>query len=107
LLFTYELARRLEGTAVTVNALHPGFLNTAIFREAKGFLKFVVRLVAKRPEVGGRAVAHLALSKELEKETGKYFKGTRIANSSSLSHDPQAAKQLWEISERLTAQRRL
>jgi len=102
LLFTYELARRLGGTPVTVNAMHPGFLNTAIFREAKGFLKFLVRLTARGPQVGAKAIAYLAQSEELEGVTGKYFNGKRIANSSAQSRDPQAAKQLWEISEKLT-----
>jgi retinol dehydrogenase-12 len=102
LLFTYELARRMGGTGVTVNALHPGFLNTAIFREAKGFLKFLIRLTARGPEIGAKAIAYLAQSQELEGVTGKYFNGKRIVNSSVQSRNPQAAKQLWEISEGLT-----
>jgi NAD(P)-dependent dehydrogenase (short-subunit alcohol dehydrogenase family) len=102
LLFTYELARRLEGTGVTVNAMHPGFLNTSIFREAKGFLKFLVRLTARRPETGAKAIAYLAKSQELEGVTGKYFNGRRMANSSKQSHNSQDAKRLWEISEGLT-----
>ena len=101
-LFTYELARRLGGTEVTVNTLHPGFLNTAIFREAKGVLRFLVRMTAKSPVVGARAIANLVQSPGLNGITGKYFKVMRMADSSAQSRDPHAAKQLWEISERLT-----
>lgn len=102
LLFTYELARRLEGGGVTVNALHPGFLNTGIFREAQGVLQFIVRLTARRPDTGARAIARLALSRELEGISGKYFNGMRMVKSSTKSYDQEAAKQLWEISENLT-----
>ena len=107
LLFTYELARRLEGTGITVNALHPGFLNTGIFREGNALLKWIVRLTAKRPEKGARAIAHLAQSYELENVTGKYFNGIRIVNSSPKSYDEEASKRLWEISEKLTEKKLL
>jgi len=102
LLFTSELARKLQGTGVTVNALHPGFLNTAIFREGGGVLKFLVRMTAKKPEFGAKAIARLAVDPELENVSGQYFNGLRKANSSEKSHDPEAAKQLWAISEKLT-----
>jgi len=101
-LFTHELARKLKDTGATVNALHPGFLNTAIFRDTGGLLKAIVRLAAKKPEVGGRAIARLALDPVLENVSGKYFNGLRMVNSSEKSHDEADAKQLWEISERLT-----
>ena len=102
LLFTYELARKLQGTGVTVNALHPGYLNTAIFREGGGLLKFFVRMTAKNPEAGARALTKLALDPELENVSGQYFKGLRPANSTAASHDVSSAKELWELSERLT-----
>jgi NAD(P)-dependent dehydrogenase (short-subunit alcohol dehydrogenase family) len=102
LLFTYELARRLTGTGVTVNAFHPGYLNTNIFREARSLLRFLVRLTAGNPQRGADGIAHLATAPELDNVTGKYFKGTQIAQSSPISHNQAAAEKLWEISSRLT-----
>ena len=55
-LFTYELARRLEDSSVTTNALHPGFLSTGIFREAPVVLQFVVKVIAGSAEKGGKAI---------------------------------------------------
>jgi NAD(P)-dependent dehydrogenase (short-subunit alcohol dehydrogenase family) len=103
LLFTYELARRLQGTGVTANALHPGYLNTGIFREGGTILKFLVRMTAGKAQTGARALARLALNPELETVSGQYFNGLRISKSTEKSQDPEAAKELWELSERLTA----
>jgi NAD(P)-dependent dehydrogenase (short-subunit alcohol dehydrogenase family) len=102
LLFTYELARRLEGTGVTVNALHPGFLNTGIFREAPGFIRFLVKIVAGSPEKGSEAIVHLATSPEMENVSGKYFNGMKQVKSSPISYDRDAAERLWKISLDLT-----
>jgi NAD(P)-dependent dehydrogenase (short-subunit alcohol dehydrogenase family) len=101
-LFTYELARRLKGTGITANVLHPGFLHTQIFREAGAWLRFFVRITAKKPEAGARAIVRLALDPELENVSGKYFKELRMAESSESSRDEQAAQKLWEISEQHT-----
>jgi NAD(P)-dependent dehydrogenase (short-subunit alcohol dehydrogenase family) len=102
-LFTYELARRLEGTNVTANVLHPGFLSTGIFREAPGFVQFIVRIIAGSPEKGSDAIIRLATAPELENVSGKYFNGQKESTSSPISHDREAAQKLWKISEQLTA----
>jgi NAD(P)-dependent dehydrogenase (short-subunit alcohol dehydrogenase family) len=101
-LFTYELSRRLQGTGVTANALHPGFLSTGIFREASGFIQFLVKVTAGKPEKGAKAILRLATSPELEGVTGKYFKGMKEADSSPVSQDQNAAERLWKISASLT-----
>ena len=100
-LFTYELARKLNGTGVTVNAMHPGFLSTGIFRSASGFLRLLVRMTAGSPDSGANAILYLATAPELQDVSGKYFNGTRQQLSSPVSRDPAAAAQLWEISAKL------
>ena len=69
ILFTKELARRLEGTGVTVNALHPGFVSTGFGKNNPGFLmksiRAVVPLVARSPEIGARTSIYLASSPEV------------------------------------------
>ncbi|HSE40237.1 MAG TPA: SDR family oxidoreductase [Acidobacteriota bacterium] len=103
ILFTYELARRLEGSNVTVNALHPGFLSTGIFREAPGFVRFLVRLVAGSPRRGADAIIRLATVPEMQNISGKYFNGKKETPSSPISYDRAAAERLWKISTDLTA----
>ena len=103
LLFTYELSRRLEGSNVTVNALHPGFLSTGIFREAPGFVRVLVRMIAGSPEKGSEAIVRLATSPEMEKVSGKYFNGLKESKSSPISYDKEAAERLWQISTELTS----
>ena len=101
-LFTYELARRLNGTGVTANVLHPGYLNTAIFRETSGIVRFLVRMTAGKPEKGAEAIVHLATDSELENVSGKYFRGRKQVQSSAASYDEATAKRLWDLSAKLT-----
>ncbi len=102
ILFTRELAKRLEGTGVTANSMHPGYLRTGIFRETSGLLKLLVMMTAGNPAKGARAIVYLATAPELDSVTGKYFKGTLERPSSPASQDSQAAERLWQISEQMT-----
>ncbi len=102
ILFTRELSKRLEGTGITANSMHPGYLRTGIFRETSGILKLLVMMTAGNPAKGARAIVHLATAPELETVTGKYFRGTLERPSSPASQDGQAAERLWEISEQMT-----
>jgi NAD(P)-dependent dehydrogenase (short-subunit alcohol dehydrogenase family) len=104
-LFTYELARRLEGTGVTVNALHPGFV-ASHFMAGNGvfgwFLRRLAWLFAISPEEGARTSVYLATSPEVEGVTGRYFVKQRPVASSAASRDEAAARRLWQVSEELT-----
>lgn len=106
ILFTYELARRLEGTNVTANVLHPGFVNTSfganntgLFR---GALKLFQRLAGLTPEQGAETIIYLASSPEVEGITGKYWEKRKALSSSTASYNVETAKRLWEVSEELT-----
>jgi NAD(P)-dependent dehydrogenase (short-subunit alcohol dehydrogenase family) len=104
LYFTYELARQLEGTGVTVNALHPGFVRTGIAANNGWLVRFFMRLVhlnALTPEEGARTVVYLSTSPEVEGVTGKYFVHEREVASDPVSYDESAAKRLWEVSEEM------
>lgn len=104
ILFTNELARRLQGTGVTVNALHPGVVATGFGKNNGAFLRFLVKLAGpllRTPEQGARTTVYLATSPEVEGVTGKYFANSKEARSTQESLDPQNAKRLWEVSEKL------
>lgn len=105
LYFTYELARRLDGTGVTVNAVHPGAVATGLWSNPAGaFARMVdpiTRLAMRSPEKGAETVVFLATSPEVEGVTGKYFVDMKQKYSSRASQDPEAARRLWEISEKL------
>jgi NAD(P)-dependent dehydrogenase (short-subunit alcohol dehydrogenase family) len=107
-LFTRELARRLGGTGVTANALHPGVIRTEIGRggDLKGIAnvawQLLVRWRGEPPEAGARVVMHVATAPELENVTGKYFSTSlRETEPSALAQDDAAAKKLWEMSAAL------
>ena len=105
-LFTYELARRLEGTGVTANALHPGFVATR-FATNNGWLTQLARPVLDRfaltAEEGAQTMIYLATSPEVEGVTGKYFVKEKAVPSSPVSYDRAAASRLWQISAEMTA----
>jgi NAD(P)-dependent dehydrogenase (short-subunit alcohol dehydrogenase family) len=106
-LFTYELARHLTSTNITVNALHPGLIATDIFRRNYGILgpliKWVISRYAITPEEGADNMIFLATSADVEGVTGKYFVKHNAITSAPLSYDENLAKRLWEVSEKLTA----
>jgi NAD(P)-dependent dehydrogenase (short-subunit alcohol dehydrogenase family) len=105
LLFTYELARHLEGIGVTANALHPGWVATGFGgnnRWRGRLLQFAARWLALGPDEGARTVIYLATSPEVAGVSGKYFVRERAVASSPASYNEAAAKRLWEVSERLT-----
>ena len=106
ILFTSELARRLEGTGVTANSLHPGTVATGFARDddAKGFLAFGVRLIKPfilTPEKGARTSVYLASSPEVAGVTGQYFVKCRARTPSPAARDEAAAALLWSVSEEL------
>jgi NAD(P)-dependent dehydrogenase (short-subunit alcohol dehydrogenase family) len=103
-LFTYELARRLEGTGVTVNCLHPGVVGTNLFNSVGGLAGKIVRLFTpfmRTPEKGADTMIWLASSPEVEGVTGKYFSDRKEQATNPESYDASVAAQLWEVSERM------
>jgi NAD(P)-dependent dehydrogenase (short-subunit alcohol dehydrogenase family) len=104
-LFTYELARRLEGSGVTANALHPGFVNSNFGSTMSLIPAFFNRLFSRlfgiSPEQGAETIIYLASSPEVEGVTGKYFVKKKATRSSPESYDEAVAKRLWEVSEQL------
>jgi NAD(P)-dependent dehydrogenase (short-subunit alcohol dehydrogenase family) len=105
-LFTYELARRLEGTGVTANCLHPGFVATNIGQSGVGPVgrmaaKFIFSFLGMSPEEGAKTQLYLASSPAVEGVTGKYFVKSESRRSVSISYDEALQRQLWEESAKL------
>ena len=102
ILFTKELARRLEGTGVTINALHPGFVSTGFGKNNPGFLmksiRTVVPLIARSPEKGARTSIYLASSPEVQSITGKYFVDCKVTQPAAQATDSSVARKLWDVS---------
>jgi len=105
-LFTYELARRLKDTDVTVNCLHPGVIATNLLCDYMGrprLMSRVNRLKHPGPETGAQTSIRLATDPALEGTSGKYFRPDGESPSSKQSYDTETARRLWEVSEQLTA----
>jgi len=105
ILFTVELSRRLEGTQVTANALHPGFVNTGLGRNNTGiFMQLVgaiTPLLARTPERGAQTSIYLASSPAVEGITGKYFVNSKVKQPTRQTTDLALARKLWEVSAEL------
>jgi len=104
ILFTYELARRLQGSGVTANCLHPGAVRTNIWSHAGVFspLTRLAALFMLSPDEGAKTSVYLASSPEVDGITGKYFEKCKPKRSSERSYDEAAAARLWSLSERMT-----
>ncbi|MDZ4826022.1 MAG: SDR family oxidoreductase [Actinomycetota bacterium] len=107
ILFTRELARGLDGTGVTANALHPGFVSSNFGREGDtgplGNIAMVLgRPFALTPAKGAQTSIYLASSPEVEGVSGQYFYKSALAKESASAQDDEAAARLWQISELLT-----
>lgn len=107
ILFTYELARRLQGSGVTANCLHPGFVDSE-FGDNNSFLARLAIQVAKAVGAigvrdGARTSVYLATSPAVEGQSGGYYAKSRPAKSTARSHDQLAANRLWKVSEAMVA----
>ncbi|XP_042867353.1 retinol dehydrogenase 13-like [Penaeus japonicus] len=104
ILFTKELARKLEGTGVVANCLHPGIVNTDILNKENtwsgALLTFFIGLIGKGRDDGAQTSIYLAVAEETQHVTGKYFVDCKESACSSLADDEGLAKKLWEMSER-------
>ncbi|HEY1954825.1 MAG TPA: SDR family oxidoreductase [Polyangiaceae bacterium] len=105
ILFTRELAKRLEGTGVTANSLHPGVIASGFGRNNQGVFGFIMRNLAGpflgSEESGARTSVYLASSPEVAGKTGLYWKSSREATPTSAARDDAAASKLWQLSEKL------
>ena len=108
-MYTRLLAEKLAGTGVTVNCLHPGAVDTAIWSGAPGWAKPLISIIGKlafiSAEEGARRIVHLVASPELSGTTGKYFEKDRVVDPAPLARDGAVARRLWQESERLTGYR--
>jgi len=108
ILFTVELARRLEGTGVTANCFHPGFVASGFNRNNGGLMAFgmsLARPFARSPEKGADTLVWLADSAEVSAESGGYFANRRRSMPSAAAQDLAVARRLWEVSEEQTGAR--
>jgi NAD(P)-dependent dehydrogenase (short-subunit alcohol dehydrogenase family) len=104
-LFTRELARRLDGSQITANALHPGAVASGFGRDHPGFFGKLVALGAPflaSPERGARTTIHVATSPTLQGVSGRYFSSCREKAPSRAACDGDTALRLWQISEAMT-----
>lgn len=102
MLFSYELSRRLEGTKVTVNTVHPGMVATNLGRDMSSSGQGFGKRFFKTPREGAETSVYLASSPEVEGITGKYYTKKRQKNSSKKSYNEEDAKMIWEISAEMT-----
>jgi NAD(P)-dependent dehydrogenase (short-subunit alcohol dehydrogenase family) len=105
-LFTYELARRLQGTGVTANCLHPGFVATnigqsGVGRVGRSIVKLIFSSLGISPEEGAKTSIYLVSSPDIEGVTGKYFVKSIPVRSAPISYDESLQRQLWEESAKL------
>lgn len=98
IMFTYTLSRKLEGTGITTNVLHPGVISTKLLHEGFGMEGAPI-------DSGSKTSVYLASSDEVENVSGKYFVNKIESNSSQISYNVGVQEQLWELSEKMTAVR--
>ena len=105
ILFTRELARRLDGTGVTANCAHPGMVRTGFGRDSRPLLKLgitIARPFMLSPERGADTIVYLASSPDVAGQTGGYYVKRQRREPSAAARDDAAARELWELSEKLT-----
>ncbi|MGZ5304429.1 MAG: SDR family oxidoreductase [Bacteroidia bacterium] len=101
IMFTKELAKRLEGTGVTVNSLHPGLAKTNLLNDINPVIKFIVHLISQSPKKSAETSIYLATSPEVENVSGKYFEKKKQAKTLANANNEADNKRLWNISMKL------
>jgi len=106
-MFSYELARRLSGTGVTVNVLHPGLVRTGFASNmgavSSAVINFFMRFVGVTPAQGAQTSVYLATSPAVENVTGKYWEKSKAVPSGRATYDEVTWTRLWEVSDKLVA----
>jgi len=101
---TYALARRLEGSGVTANCLHPGLVRTGIFRKVKGVKGLIEKILLRKAisvEEGAETLVYLASSEDVAFESGNYYYKKKVRTTSARSYDIETQEKLWEMSEEM------
>jgi retinol dehydrogenase 12 len=102
ILFSSELARRLEGSRVTSNALHPGVIGTNLWRTMPVPMRWIANLMMVKPARGAKTSVYLSHSSEVANVSGKYFfDNCNQVEPSALAKDTALQKELWQVSEKL------
>jgi retinol dehydrogenase 12 len=101
LLFTMELARRLENTGITVNAIHPGLARSSLMKESVAPLRLLTWLASRPPHKVSGDILRVATAPEFEKTTGKFFHRAKEIQAAVYANDRGAQQRLWEVSEML------
>jgi NAD(P)-dependent dehydrogenase (short-subunit alcohol dehydrogenase family) len=107
--FSYELARRLTGTGVTCNVLHPGLVRTGFASNLgvvpSAVIGFFMRFVGLTPEQGAQTSVYLASSPDVENVSGKYWEKRKVVPSGRAAYDEASWTRLWEVSDKMVAAR--
>jgi NAD(P)-dependent dehydrogenase (short-subunit alcohol dehydrogenase family) len=98
LLFTFELARRLEGTGVTVNAVHPGLARSSLMNESPAILRWLLWLASAPAGRVATDIVRLAILPEFEKVNGKFFHKGKQIKAAGYADDQEIQKKLWDVS---------
>jgi NAD(P)-dependent dehydrogenase (short-subunit alcohol dehydrogenase family) len=102
-MFTYELAKRIEGTGITANCLHPGFVSTNFGKNNsflwRNFIRVAMWLTAISVKNGAKTSIHLACSDEVKDITGKFFANCEVKKGSSKAKNEEHNQKLWDLSE--------
>lgn len=104
LLFTVELARRLQGTGVTAYALHPGVVGTDVWRSLPTPIRTWTKRFMLTPEQGAATTLYCATSNEVAHESGHYYDNCKVKAHNPLGHDAHATAELWQRSEKWVAE---
>ena len=98
-LFTKELAKRLNDKNITANSIHPGVVGTDAFREYPKWLNTLLNLFISKPEAGAEPIVYLATSEEVANITGEYFSKTQLSKTIDIVNDEKIAEQIWKETE--------
>jgi retinol dehydrogenase 12 len=105
ILFTYMLAEKLKDFNITVNALHPGVVNTGFSKNTSGISPIVelfLKIFSVSPEIGAKTSLYLSLSEDVNNVSGKYFAKNKSVKSSKSTYDKERQNKLWDISCKMT-----
>ena len=101
IMFTQSLAKKLEGTGVTVNSLHPGLAKSNILNDLSPFVRFIFKMMSSSSEKCAETSIFLASSPSVEKVTGKYFEKKKEVKPGANATNAEHIKQLWDVSMKL------